>query len=330
MGSEKERFITEQYVPTGEPLSQNDHTIVYKVKCMAQPGKPDGIMKMYRKKNLASLYTRLKQLNYSEWPHIYDVKYFDENTLIVEEYLSGHTLAELMNHNKAKGVTFSEEEAYDIMDKLCEAIEQLSKLQPPIIHHNLKPSNIFITSTGTVKLLDFIPAYSKKKKPFGSLLNLLGAIFHEMLTGNSPKNGKCTYKGRYEPVIHKCIEKNPDRQYASMQQLHEDLDYAKTHKPEAAPLQAVGIPYFLTYPFQGTILAFEWILLSFFYTKDDWNTMCLFVVIFLFHSVIFALRRHAFMKENKVWLSTARKAFPVLLLAALLAGLFWVISFFFI
>lgn len=330
MGSEKEQFITEQYVPMGEPISRTDHTIVYKVKCMKEPGKPDGIMKMYRKKNLKSLYKRLQQLDYSEWPHIYDVKYFDENTLVVEEYLSGHTLAELMNHNKAKGISFTEEEAHNIMDNLCAVLEQLSQIQPPIIHHNLKPSNIFVTSTGAVKLLDFIPGYTKKKKPFNNILNIIGAIFHEMLTGRPPKDGKCTYKGRYEPVIHKCIEKNPDKQYASMQELHEDLDYAKTHKPETAPPQTVGIPYFLTFPFQGTILAFECVLISFFHAKSDWNTMCLFVVILLFHSVIFAVRRHAFMKENKVWLSTARKAFPVLLLAAVLAGLFWVISFLFI
>ena len=41
MPSEKEKFVTKQYVPMGEPIVQNDHTIIYHVKCLCEPGKPD-------------------------------------------------------------------------------------------------------------------------------------------------------------------------------------------------------------------------------------------------------------------------------------------------
>ena len=34
MPSEKEKFVTKQYVPMGEPIVQNDHTIIYHVKCL--------------------------------------------------------------------------------------------------------------------------------------------------------------------------------------------------------------------------------------------------------------------------------------------------------
>ena len=51
MPSEKEKFVTKQYVPMGEPIVQNDHTIIYHVKCLCEPGKPDGILKMYRQQN---------------------------------------------------------------------------------------------------------------------------------------------------------------------------------------------------------------------------------------------------------------------------------------
>lgn len=330
MASEKELFVTKQYVPIGKPLSQNEHTIVYKVKCIAEKGSPEGILKMYRHKNIKNLYTRLWQLNYSEWPHIYNVKYFDENTLVVEEFLNGCTLAELIEHNKSQGITMSEEQAYAIMDKLSENIAELLKLQPPIIHHDLRPSNIFVTRSGAVKLLDFVPEYAGKKKfSFHNILDTLGAIFHEMLTGKPPKNGKCTYQGRYAPVIRKCMEKNPEKQYTSMEEMKEEMEYAKTHEVETTDSDdAARIPYWLTMPFQGAILAFEWALFSFFSTRDNLSTMTLFAIVFCIHCLLFTLRRHAFMRQNNVHLGTARTVLPVMALIGIFALIFFVITFF--
>ena len=326
MASEKELFVTKQYVPQGPPIVQNENTIIYKVKCLAEPGSPEGILKMYRQKNIKNLYTRLYQLDYSEWPHIYNVKYFDSSTLVVEEFLKGSTLAERLEQNRARGVVFSEEEAYRIMDRLCDCLNQLMKPEPPIIHYNLKPSNIFLTSGGAVKLLDFVPGVTKKK-PSHFIMNILGGIFHQMLTGKSPKNGKCTYEGRYETVIRKCMEKNPEKQYDNIADLKEELEYAKTHEPEKVARGIAGIPYALTFPFQGALLAFEWLLVSFFWFRDNPTTMCLFLVIFIIHSSVFAVRRHIYLKEHNVHLSAARKATPALVLAIILVFLSWIISF---
>lgn len=326
MASEKELFVTKQYVPIGQPISQNDHTIIYKVKCIAEKGSPEGILKMYRKKNIKNLYTRLWQLNYSEWPHIYSVKYFDENTLVVEEFLEGATLAEIMAQNKSKGTGMTEEQAYAIMDHLSECIAELLKLQPPIIHHDLRPSNIFVTKVGTIKLLDFVPEYtSKKKLSFRDILDTLGRIFHEMLTGKPPKHGKCSYHGRFAPVIQKCMEKNPEKQYSSVEEMKDDLDYANTHDIKDAPGDAAHIPFWLTIPFQGTILAFEWVLFAFFLSKEDYSTMSLFVIAFCIHSVLYALRRHTFMRENNVHLGLMRTFGPVLALVGVLAVLFFAV-----
>lgn len=327
MASEKELFVTKQYVPIGQPISQNDHTIIYKVKCVAEKGSPEGILKMYRHKNIKNLYTRLWQLDYSEWPHIYSVKYFDENTLVVEEFLEGATLAEIMAQNKSKGTGMTEEQAYSIMDKLSECIAELLKLQPPIIHHDLRPSNIFVTKVGSIKLLDFVPEYaSKKKLSFRDILDTLGRIFHEMLTGKPPKHGKCTYNGRFAPVIQKCMEKNPEKQYSSVEEMKEEMDYANTHDVKNNSGDAAHIPFWLTLPFQGTILAFEWVLLAFFFSKENYSTMSMFVISFCIHSALYALRRHAFMKENNVHLGLMRTWGPVLALAGVLAVLFFAIT----
>ena len=326
MASEKELFVTKQYVPMGEPIVKNENTIIYKVKCFAEPGSPEGILKMYRRKNIVNLYTRLYQLDYSEWPHIFNVKFFDGNTLVVEEFLNGHTLQELLDNNRNNGIVFSEEEAYRIMERICDCIQQLIKPQPPIIHHNLKPSNIFVTSSGAIKLLDFVPGVSKRRSPFHQILNTLGSIFHQMLTGNAPKRGKSIYKGRYEAVIRKCMEKTPEKQYQNMSELKEELADAQKNGSATHP-GITGIPYSLTFPFQGFILAVEWLLVSFFWYHKNSTTMFLFLIIFIIHSLAFIIRRHLYMKEHQINVSLARKTLPILAVIAVLACLSWIISF---
>ena len=43
MASEKEEFITKKYIPTGAPIVENDRTLIYKVRCMEEPGSPVGM-----------------------------------------------------------------------------------------------------------------------------------------------------------------------------------------------------------------------------------------------------------------------------------------------
>lgn len=322
MASEKELFVTKQYVPVGEPISQNDHALVYRVKCIAEPGQPDGILKIYRKQNIQKLYTQLRLLDYTEWPHIYNVKYFDDSTLVVEEYLKGNTLAELLERNRSRNTTFSEEDAHHIMEQVCRYIEELMNLQPPIIHHNLKPSNIFVTSAGRVKFLDFAPEYGKKKSSLSGILNFLGSLFHEMLTGKKPDNKKYTCGKRYESIIRRCMEKNPEKQYHDMQEMQSDLEYAKSHAPEEDDPEDVGIPYTLTLPFQGILLSFEWLLFVFFREKENLPSAILFAGILLIHGSCFAWRRYSFLHKKGVSLGIARTLLPVLALAAVFAVLY--------
>lgn len=327
MASEKEIFVTKQYIPTGPPISENNHTLIYKVKCVAEKGSPVGILKMYRHKNIKNLYTRLMQLDYSEWPHIYNVKYFDESTLVVEEFLTGCTVAELIARNKRQDTTMSEEQAYDIMDKLSEVIIELLNLEPPIVHHDLRPSNIFITRSGAVKLLDFTPDYSNKKQsPLSRLLHTLGGLFHEMLTGKEPPKGKCIYHGRYTDVIEKCLEKNPEKQYASMEQMKDDLHDAKEADYSGdTDVEKTGIPFWLTMPFQGTILAFEWILIVFFLQTKN-SILPLFIIALVIHAAAYFYRRTQFLRKKNVSIGISKTWLPVAALAGIFIVLYFAVS----
>lgn len=322
MASEKELFVTKQYIPTGPPISENEHTVIYKVKCMAEKGSPIGILKMYRKRNVKNIYTRLKQLDYSEWPHIYNVRYFDENTLVVEEFLTGSTVAELIARNKRQHTTMSEEEAYAIMDGLSEAIITLLKLEPPIVHHDLRPSNIFVTRTGAVKLLDFTPDYANKKQsPLSYILQTLVSIFHEMLTGKEPPNGKCTYKGRYAGIIEKCLEKNPVKQYHSLDDMKDNLREAKGSDYVAEEeTEKLGIPFWLTYPFHGLILSFEWILIVFFYLTKN-SILPVFVFAIVLHFLAYLYSRQQFLRKKNVSIGAKQTFMPIVILLCIFAVL---------
>ncbi|MEE3468041.1 MAG: hypothetical protein VZQ83_06345 [Eubacterium sp.] len=322
MASEKEEFVTKLYVPTGEPIRKNAHVTIYKVRCMKEPGRPEALLKLYHNKNCAKVYERLKQLNYTEWPRVHDVKFFDGNTLVVEDYLKGATMQEIMEGKRAQKAKYTEAEAQKIMARITEAVKVLNEIQPPLSHGNLKKSNIFITSGGHVKFLDFEPA--DPKKPRFNLFEFLGRLFHELLTGREPK-GKVSYEGRYKKVIEKCLEVNPDKQYTDIMEMQEDVEEAKEmeyEEPESEDVITLGIPYVLTLPFQGMFLVLEWILFSFFFQKNNTTNAALFGAIFGVHLLIFIWRRWKFIHDADVRLDHVKLIFPILLFIAVLAVIY--------
>ncbi|MBO5489798.1 MAG: hypothetical protein J5972_07855 [Eubacterium sp.] len=325
MATEKEEFITKRYIPTGEPLAQNDHTLIYRVKCVAEPGTPTGVLKMYRKRNIVKLYEKLMQLDYSEWPHIYNVKYFDDSTLVVEEYLQGDTLQELMDRNRETGKGFSEEEAGTIMEKLCDVVDALAKLNPPITHHNLKPSNIFVTKTGAIKLLDFVPKTSRQTTSTKHVIRTLGSIFYKMLTGRQPK-GKLSYHGRYAEVIKNSLNNSSNKGYQTVTELNQDITIAKNRPKEEIETITYGIPYTLTVPFQGIILSFEWFLFYYFYTIENTAPMWLFAMAFAIQLIVFIAKRHIFLKKCDASLGIMRRAYPFVILGIVLFVISFIIS----
>ena len=80
---------------------------------------------------------------------------------------------------------------------------------------------------------------------------------------------------------------------------------------EPEEVRIVGIPYILTIPFQGTILALEWTLFSFFFQKDSMTNAAMFGVAFVVHLLLFIWRRAVFLKEENVRLDPAKTILPI-------------------
>lgn len=95
----------------------------------------------------------LAGLNHPALPRVTD--FFTEGSrhYLVMEYVAGDTLEERLTRNRAP---LSETQVHTWAQELCDVLTYLHTCQPsPVIHRDVKPSNIKITPDGRLKLIDF-------------------------------------------------------------------------------------------------------------------------------------------------------------------------------
>lgn len=93
--------------------------------------------------------TELAKLSNSNIENIYDVVYQEDLNYMVMEYVIGKTLKDLIVEN----VRLSYERAVNIAIQIAKVLECAHKSN--IIHGNIRPENILITESGTVKVTNF-------------------------------------------------------------------------------------------------------------------------------------------------------------------------------
>lgn len=110
------------------------------------------------------------KLSHPNIVNIYDVGQDGDIHYIVLEFVEGYTLKELID----KEAPLDIKKAVDIAIMVCDGIHHAH--ERGIIHKDIKPHNILITSAGLVKVADFgiAQAVSKKTITFGG--NILGSV----------------------------------------------------------------------------------------------------------------------------------------------------------
>ena len=94
----------------------------------------------------------LARVRHVNLPHVSDHFVTPEgNQYLVMDYIEGEDLAQIV----ARNGPLPEAQALAWINQVCDALEYLHSLQPPIIHRDIKPQNIKVTSTGQVFLVDF-------------------------------------------------------------------------------------------------------------------------------------------------------------------------------
>lgn len=103
------------------------------------------------------VYRKLLTLKHKNMPEILDVVEFEDKIIVLEEYINGVTLLDLINEN-----LYKENQVKKLVGELCDILSFLHSFN--IIHRDIKPENIMIENgTQILKLIDFDSARIYKK-----------------------------------------------------------------------------------------------------------------------------------------------------------------------
>lgn len=198
---------------------------------------------IYVKKTLdvynLNVYSYLKDNPVHGLPRIYELIQQDRSLIIIEDFISGQSLEKILATEGA----ISEERVIRYTIQLCETLLKLHASTPPIIHRDIKPTNIIITPNDTAILIDLNAAKHASDKDedttllgtrgyaapeqygFGSSgaqtdIYAIGKLMNTMLNGSFSQQ---TVEGRLKPIIKKCTELTPSNRYRSIKGLRNAL-----------------------------------------------------------------------------------------------------------
>ncbi|MFQ5778951.1 MAG: protein kinase [Terriglobia bacterium] len=224
--------------------------------------------KRFRKEALA-----LSKLNHPNIQTVHDFDTQDGIDFLVTEYVPGVTLSDRLG-----GKPLPEKEALRLGQQFAEGLAAAH--EQGIIHRDLKPSNLRVTPDGRLKVLDFgvaklvrppsptattesltetqsiagTPLYMAPEQKLGEPVDArtdiyaAGLVLREMATGQPPLRpgeGPPKYEGispRLQPILEKCLEKEPENRYQSAKELQVDLRRLAISITPSPVAPATGIP----------------------------------------------------------------------------------------
>lgn len=190
------------------------------------------------------VYEKMKAMNHPNFARIYEVCYCQGYCIVIEEYISGETLEEKLENLKI----LPEELVTEYLIQILKGLEAVHG--EGIVHRDLTPANILISTDNVPKLIDFGIARNPKENQTKDTLILgtlgyaspeqfgfrqtdsrtdvyaIGILINKMLTGKLP-NEHLTENRRYRKIIEKCIQIDPDKRYHSAGQILEELEEKK-------------------------------------------------------------------------------------------------------
>jgi len=149
------------------------------------------------------------RLNHPNIITIHELHESEGAIFIVMELLEGQSLATLVQANP---VPLSLEATLDVMAQVCDGLDYAH--QRAIVHRDIKPANLFLTPSGTVKILDFgiarlgslhltatgtligTPDYMSPEQIRGDEIDrrtdlwAAGAVLYQLLSGTKPFEGR--------------------------------------------------------------------------------------------------------------------------------------------
>lgn len=195
----------------------------------------------------------LKNLSHPGIPRVVDIFYEQDNLYMVEDYIEGETLESYINRNRP----IDDQKICRIVISISDIVAYLHSFDPPIIYRDLKPSNIMITTSGKIVLIDFGISRVYKQggnkdtiymgskgyaapEQYGSEQTCkqtdiygLGAVMYFIIKGKAPSTLFEALKDesydekvddRLKAVIQKAMQIDKDTRYISIEELQIDIN----------------------------------------------------------------------------------------------------------
>ncbi|HEY7782278.1 MAG TPA: serine/threonine-protein kinase [Ktedonobacterales bacterium] len=196
----------------------------------------------------------LASLNHPAIPAVYDFFAEHARAYLVLEYIEGRDLENVL---KATESPLEEQAVVDWALQLCDVLHYLHTHEPPIIFRDLKPSNVILTPSNHIILIDFGIAKTLQLAKKGTMVGTegysppeqyrgladprsdiysLGAMMHHLLTRSDPRfETPFTFVERMprslnpavseamEAVIMRCVEYDASKRYQSVLELRDAL-----------------------------------------------------------------------------------------------------------
>ncbi len=178
-------------------------------------------------------YEMLCGLRCENLPEIYDAIDVTDGQIVLEEYIDGITVAQVMEGGK-----YRYRGAKKVLAGVCHALTVLH--ERGLVHRDVKPENVMIGSDGRVVLIDFdasraMSSASKDTVIMGTVgyaspeqmgisqsdsrtdIYAAGVLLNVMLTGKHPSEKIA--RGKPGRIVRKCTAINPDDRYQSAEAL---------------------------------------------------------------------------------------------------------------
>lgn len=248
-------------------------------------------VKKYIQPESIALYMRMRTLPNPHLVKIYHAVKKEDAALVIMEYVSGKTIEEWQKEISV----FSEKQTLEYMEQLLDGILEIHKCG--IVHRDINPANILISTDGVIKILDFDIGRQYKEvsstdttilgtvgyaapEQFGFTqsdkrtdIYAIGVLMNVMLTGRLPKEQMYT-NGRWEYIIKNCIHIDPEKRYQSAEEILWEIQVLKGEREpvsaESEPVQEKSIwPGFRTGKTWKKIIALLYYMMAVIYSVDS-------------------------------------------------------------
>ena len=195
------------------------------------------VKKYLKNRSQYEIYTRLRQQSFSGIPKIIDLFTEDDCYILIEEYIEGKTLQQLIDE---KAMIFTPDRVEEITRFLCNTLKPIHKSK--IIHRDISASNVMYSFDNQLYLIDFGNSRAVKDgqstdteyigtqnyaapEQFGFAQSdqrtdifAIGVLCNVLLTGGKYPTEQL-YKGRFAEVIKRCTAVNPKDRYRNVTRL---------------------------------------------------------------------------------------------------------------